>query len=116
MTSHPRWLLDLLRSKAPEARPADPDAEDPAATLLELARSLARQGHLHDAAREYANLSRKHGSPEIWLEQAELLLAMGDQFGAAANATRVLEVQPQNARALAVRRKVLAQDLQEEKR
>ena len=117
MPSYPLWLRDLLGGNAHSVHVHAPNGtQDCADRLLELARKLARDGHLHDAAREYSSLARRHGSPAIWLEHAELLLAIGDHFGAASNATRVLEVEPRNPRALAVRNAVLAQDRKEEQR
>ena len=113
MKTLPAWLRGMIHDKPfPSSTQAVPSHE-PRMDLLELARKLARDGHLHDAAREYTHLARRHGSPEIWLEHAELLLDMGDTFGAASNATRVLEVEPTNARALAVRRAVLENDKRE---
>jgi hypothetical protein len=103
MTTYPSWLLDLFRDQASETKPEVPHVHDPTRGLLELARRLARNGHLHDAEREYAHLSRTHGTPEIWLEHAEVQLAIGERFGAAANATRVLALEPGNSRALGLR-------------
>lgn len=107
MTTHPRWLIDLFRDKAPDTKPGVPE-QDPTHGLLELARRLARNGHLHDAEREYAHLSRTCGSPEIWLEHAEIQLAIGERFRAAHSAGRVLSVEPENSRALGLRDAALA--------
>jgi hypothetical protein len=107
MSSFSHWLRDWLPGTS-RASAFDRDIDqDSLAQLLAEARSLAREGKLRDAARSYAALARVHGTPESWLEHAELQLALGEHFGAACNAVRVLEVEPQNPRALAVRDAVL---------
>lgn len=105
-----------LFSRRPHSQPTSdtqPDTSrdaDLAADSIERARALARAGHLHEASRAYSRVPLKNTTIEIWLEHADLLLAMGDDFGAASNATCVLDLEPRNLRALAIRRKVLVFD------
>ena len=107
MSSFSHWLRDWIH-RVPRASAHEPDIDqDPLTDQLSRARSLALQGSLREAAHAYAALARIHGTPEILLEHAELQLALGEHFGAACNAVRVLEVEPQNPRALAVRNTVL---------
>lgn len=68
---------------------------------------------MHEAIRAYAQLSRKELTVPVRLEWARVLLDVGDRFGAASQATRVLEQEPQNAQALAVRREVLRAEASE---
>lgn len=113
MSPFQRWLKGWLRDDAPASLPRNlptTEPDDPTGGLLAAARELARNGRLHDASHAFSKLSRRHGSPQIWLEHAELLLEIGDRFGAAAHATRVLELQPDNPRALSIRRAVLVED------
>ena len=106
MSSFSDWLRDWLLG-APRASALAPDIDqDPLAHQLSRARSLAHEGRLREAAHAFAALARIHGTPEILLEHAELQLALGEHFAAACNAVRVLEVEPQNPRALAVRNAV----------
>lgn len=109
MSSFSRWLRDWLHGAPRAPRLAADIDQDPLDELLAEARTLARAGRSREAARAYAALARWRGTPEIWIEHAELQLALGEHFGAACNAVRVLEVEPQNARALAVRNAVLVQ-------
>lgn len=74
---------------------------------LELARAHARNGKLFDASRIYSKLCRTSASVELRLEFARLLLDLGDRFGAAAESSRVLELDPDNAAALEIRSQVL---------
>lgn len=112
MSPFQRWLKGWLGDDAPASLPRSThSSSDPTDGLLEAARELARNGRLHDAAHAYSRISRRHAMPELWLEHAELLLEIGDRFGAAANATRVLELEPDNTRALKIRRAVLVEDL-----
>lgn len=74
---------------------------------LELARAHARNGKLFDASRLYAQLCRTSASVELRVEYAQLLLDLGDRFGAAAESSRVLELDPDNAAALEIRGQVL---------
>lgn len=77
------------------------------AAMLEEARTLARAGREHDASRLYSQITRRHASVEVLLEHADMLLAMGDTLGAATQSVRVLDLDPSNARALAIQREVL---------
>lgn len=94
MSLFDRWL----RGRSP-GNPGPRD-QDPTTTLLAQARELARAGDLHEAARAYSKLTRDRTTPDVWLEHAEVLLAIGDYFRAASNANRVLEVDPTNSKAL----------------
>lgn len=114
MSLLPRWLHGWLRGSAPATQSEPRHDHDPTAGALEQARALARDGHLHAAAHAYSKITRRHGTPEIMLEHADLLVTIGDAYGAAALATRMLDVNPQDPKALAIRRKVLAQDMEEE--
>lgn len=78
-----------------------------AADQLELARAHARNGKLFDASHIYSQLCRNSASVELRLEFARLLLDLGDRFGAAAESSRVLELEPDNAAALEIRSQVL---------
>ena len=102
-----RWLRGRLSSRTRPDTPGDPNT---AADLIEKARALAREGQVHEASHAYSRIPRKHATVEVWLEHADLMLAIGDRFGAASNATRVLDREPENPRALAIRRTVLALD------
>jgi hypothetical protein len=108
MSLFSRWLRGRLWGCAPDTQSDTSRNRNPAADLLEKARALARDGKLHEASRVYSQIPRNHATVEIWLEHAELLLAIGDRFGAGSNSTRVLELEPENSRALAIRREVLA--------
>jgi len=101
------WLRRQLGGVAPaSASNPSPTATSPA-ELLERARALARDGQLHEAARVYHQVKRKHETVDVLLEYADLLLDMGDRFGAATNAVRVLELDPENSRAIAIRKEIL---------
>lgn len=62
---------------------------------------------MHEAIRAYSQLPRKELTVPVRLEWGRALLDVGDRFGAASQATRVLESEPQNSEALGIRRKVL---------
>lgn len=112
MSLFSRWL----RGRAsPRTRPGTPGDPGPAAELIEKARTLAREGLVHDASHAYSRIPRKHATVDALLEHADLMLVIGDRFGAASNATRVLDREPDNHRALDIRRKVLALDDAERK-
>jgi hypothetical protein len=115
MSLFPRWLHGWLRGSAPDSQSGLLHDQDPTAGALEQARALARDGHLHAAAHAYSKITRRHGTAEIMLEHADVLLAIGDNYGAAAIATRVLDINPQDSKGLAIRRKVIARDLEERK-
>jgi len=110
-----RWLRGRQADSSAPSNGEVVRADDPLTERIEQARSLARAGKVHDAARIYSKLSNKHGRPEIWLEHAALLLEIGDYFGAASCSARVLQVEPRNERALAIRRLVLEQDERDRK-
>jgi hypothetical protein len=107
MNRFSRWLPRWFSSSTRPDTPGDPN---PAVDLIEKARVLAREGQVHEASHAYSRIPRKHATVEVCLEHADLMLAMGDRFGAASNATRVLDREPANPRALAIRRTVLALD------
>jgi len=101
------WLRRQLGGVA-SASDSNPSPTDTApAERLDRARALARDGQLHEAARVYHQLKRKHETVDLLLEYADLLLDMGDRFGAATNAVRVLELDPENSRAIAIRKEIL---------
>ena len=108
-----RWLRG---QPASDTQPLTSRDQDPVLQLIEKARALARGGQLHEASRLYSKIPHKRATVAIWLEHADLLLDMGDRFGAAANATHVLELEPENPRALAIRRTVLVQEDVDRKR
>lgn len=101
-----RLLRGLLGGGAENTDNRRPDLPSPSA-LLEEARTLARAGREHDASRVYSQLEGRHASVELFLEHADMLLAMGDSFGAATKSVRVLDLEPNNARALAIQREIL---------
>jgi len=107
MTTFFERLLRRLRGdpKAPER--GGPSAEHLPEPLLDQARRLAGAGELHEASRAYSKVLKRYHPPEVLLEHAQVLLRMGDVFKAASYATRVLETDPGNVEALAVRRAVL---------
>lgn len=78
-----------------------------ASDQLELARAHARNGKLVDASRAYSQLCRKSDSVEMRVEFARVLLELGDSFGAAAESSRVLALDPDNAAALEIRGHVI---------
>lgn len=112
MSLFPTWLRGWLKGRSPS--PQTDHDQDPTADALEQARALARDGQLHAAAHAYSKLTRKQRAPAILLEHANVLLAMGDSYGAAGISTRVLAIEPQNSGALAIRRQVLALDMVDE--
>jgi Flp pilus assembly protein TadD len=99
-------LFDWLRGR--RAAPASPSSSPhpEAADLLARARALAAEGRADEASETYWKIKRKHLTPETLVEHAELLLALGDFFGAVAKAARARELDPDNARALAVQAEV----------
>ena len=62
---------------------------------------------MHEALRAYSRLPCKELGVPLRLEWARALLDVGDRFGSASRATRVVELEPRNADALSVRREVL---------
>lgn len=83
------------------------DSAATASAQLELARAHARNGKYVDASRVYAQLCRRSPSIATRVEYAQLLLELGDSFGAAAESSRVLDSDPENAAALEIRRQVI---------
>ena len=84
--------------------------------LLEEARALARAGDLKAASAAYGRIKRKHETAEGLVEHAELLLELGDYFGAASRASAALERDPACARAEAVQREILRREREESAR
>lgn len=79
--------------------PAPPD-------LLEQARALAREGKQQEAADTYKRIKRKQRTVAGLIEHAELLFELGDFFGAASMAYDALQLEPENARAVALQVRV----------
>ncbi len=102
MNPTPNWLQRFLGGARPSA-----DSAAHAADQLELARAHAREGKLIDASRVYSQLCRKSASVDTRVEFARVLLELGDSFGAAAESSRVLEQDPDNAAALEIRGQVV---------
>jgi hypothetical protein len=86
----------------------------PGADALEHARSLARSGRLQEASQAYWSIKRKLQSVEGLVEHAELLLELGDYFAAASRASAARVLDPDNPRAQAVQRTILAREKEEE--
>ncbi len=102
MNSNSNWFQRLLGGAGRSTNSAATAAEQ-----LELARAHARNGKLSEAASVYSRLCRRSASIETHVEFAQLLLDMGDSFGAAAESSRALELAPDNAAALEIRRQVV---------
>jgi len=107
MPSFGRWLRSKFQRSVRDDLPEVLQDQDPVPEMLEQARALVGAGVLHEAARAYSEIPRASQTTEILLEYAELLVEIGDYFRAASTATRVLEVEPTNPRALAIRKAVL---------
>lgn len=102
-----RFLGWLKGSDGAPAEPGD---------LLEQARALARAGELAQASAAYGRIKRKDETAEGLVEHAELLLELGDYFGAASRASAALERDPACARAEAVQREILRREREESAR
>lgn len=84
--------------------------------LLEMARGLAKEGKSEEASETYWKIKRKHRTVPGLIEHAELLIELGDYFGAAAMASHALELEPENARATAIQTRIQKIDDAERKR
>jgi len=74
--------------------------------LLEEARALAKEGKSEEASDTYSKIKRKHRTVPGLLEHAELMIELGDYFGAAAMSSHALELEPDNARAKAIQTRI----------
>lgn len=82
-----------------------------AAELLEGARALAREKRWKEASDLLWKVKKSQHTAETLSEHAEILLhGIGDAFAAASRASWALEIEPENARALAVRRELLRRE------
>jgi hypothetical protein len=84
--------------------------------LLSRARALVAEGRLPDASRVYALMKKNQRSTESLVEHAEVLLKVGDHFGAASRASQALVLDPSNLRAKAVQRHVCHEEESEQRR
>ncbi len=84
--------------------------------LLERARALAREGKIDEAVETYGKIKRRHYTLEGLVEHAELLLRIGDHYGAGSRASRARELDPDNDRARAVQREILRRQDEERRR
>ncbi len=78
--------------------------------LLEAARALAREGKAEEASETYWKIKRKHRTVPGLVEHAELLIDLGDYFGAAAMASHALELEPGHAKASAIQVRIQKAD------
>ena len=78
--------------------------------LLEEARALAKAGQSEKASEAYWKIKRKHRTVPGLVEHAELLIELGDDFGAAEMSNYALELEPDNGRANAVRARLQKAD------
>ena len=99
------WFLRRSGAKSPSQNPTavGPD-------LLETARALAKEGKQEQAADTYSKIKRKHRTVPGLIEHAQLLIELGDYFGAAAMASHALELEPDNARAKAIQTRIQKAD------
>lgn len=74
--------------------------------LIERARALAREGREQEASGIYWRIKRKHWTVDGLVEHAELLLRLGDHFGAVAKAAQALQLEPESARARAIQARI----------
>jgi len=88
-----------VASASGESAPARPD-------LLEEAHALLREGKQQEASDVYWKIRRKHRTVASLTEHAELLLELGDLFGAASPAGDALGLEPGNARARAIQDRI----------
>ncbi len=85
---------------------ASSDPKSPQLELLEQARALVREGKQQEALAAYRKIKPKHRTVEGLLEHAELLIDVGDYFGAVSYACEVLAREPDNVKAKAIQRRV----------
>jgi hypothetical protein len=99
------WLSRLFGATSPSetSQSAQPD-------LLEEARALAKAGQSEKASETYWKIKRKHRTAPGLVEHAELLIELGDDFGAAEMSNYALELEPDNVRAKAVRARLQKAD------
>jgi len=109
MNAFTRWWRSL-RGTRPDALPAPPSPAPTAADRLAQARALARDGDLTAASQIYWRIRPKHQTVEVLVEHAEILLDLGDHFGAASKAARARDLDPGNARAAAVQRRIVERE------
>lgn len=95
-----RWF-SALRGPRVDAAVAPVDANGHA-DFLTRARAFAADGRLSDASSAYARIKRKHQTAESLVEHSEVLLRIGDYFGATSRAAQALVLDPSNLRAKAV--------------
>jgi Flp pilus assembly protein TadD len=105
------WLRQLRGQRSSSSSPAGGDSD-----LLQRARALALAGSMDEASEVYWKIKRKHQTAEGLVEHAEILLGMGDHFGAASRAARALELDPEDARAKLVQRRVRESEESESRR
>ncbi|MCA9001911.1 MAG: hypothetical protein KDB61_08310 [Planctomycetes bacterium] len=99
------WFSRLLGANSPSE--SSPAAQT---DLLEEARKLAKEGQLDKASETYWKIKRKHRTVPGLVEHAELLIELGDEFGAAEMSNYALELEPENPRAQAVRARIQKND------
>lgn len=85
---------------------ASSDSNSPQLELLEQARALVREGKQQEALAAYRKIKPKHRTVEGLIEHAELLIDVGDYFGAVSHACDVLRLDPDNVKAKAIQRRV----------
>lgn len=95
------WLSRLFGATASSEKSLS-DLPD----FLEVARALAKQGKTQEASEAYGKIKRKHRTVLGLVEHAEILIELGDDFGAAAKASQALELEPDNARAKAIQARI----------
>jgi len=84
--------------------------------LIARARALAAEGRDDEASDLFWKVKRSSHTPELLCEHAELLLGMGDWFGAVSRAKLARELDPENARAKRVQGEVLKLEAQESRK
>jgi Flp pilus assembly protein TadD len=117
MSSPLNWLRKLRTSHV--TAPADSSAASAANApdeVLVRARALAAAGRTDEASETYWQIKKKHLSAAALVEHAEILLGMGDYFGATSRAARALTYEPENARAKAVQARVRKNEEEEQRR
>ncbi|MDF1837759.1 MAG: hypothetical protein P1V35_07825 [Planctomycetota bacterium] len=92
------WFSRLFGATSPSENSTS-DRPD----LLEEARALAKAGQSEKASEIYWKIKRKHRTVPGLVEHAELLIELGDDFGAAEMSNHALELDPENGRAKSVR-------------
>jgi Flp pilus assembly protein TadD len=106
-------LWTALRGKS--ATPGTDRVSLPEPELLTQARALASAGRTLEASQLYRKLKSKQHTALSLVEHAELQLELGDYFAASSEAYRALQLEPNNARALAIQHEVTRREDAEER-